>query len=670
MSRPLLPALLLAAALAAQSPLTTTFAHNAACLPGGAVYFDLHVFAPPVTLTRFDLNLSGSGVVELWTIGGSRAGNQTQPGNWTLHAVAPVVSASPGGPTPVAIPPLELGLGTRGFAVRAVGLVQFSTIGTGSGTVASTAHMTMNAGEETFALFTPPVMSPRVPNVAVHYLVGDHVAMPPHTANASTGSRGFRFVAAADFVIRQLALPLNAYQPGDTASYLVRVNGAAVWRHVGAGTNPVDAGVLVRSGETVDVLGNWTPPVPGPGSAHVSTAPSLPWPTVIAGVNHVCQPVGWSWDVGDPAWTPNGATGSFLAPPAAPAFGRVLMTTVPTSRQATSVAVGEGCNTVSGSCYQQLPSASFDLSNSALTFTPQTGGGYLVTRTGALRPVGATGPVQSLALGPDAEVTVPFPVGFFPGWAAMTICSNGYVSRDPGNGTSGTPNVAHLLAAPQPAFWCWHDFDPSGPGGGVRVEQSPAVAVVTWDGVPDQNGATPGSSTMQFQLWATGAVTIAWGAMSPAGGAYLVGYSPGGPSPDAGPTDLSALPASGLTLPAVEAWPTTLATVTRPILGTDWRLDVTNVPANSVLGVDVLGRYDAGIVDLAAIGMPGCSLFCTLDVLEAWAITGPVHQRSLFIPNTTALINERVHAVSVVFTPGNAFGAVTTNSIRAYVGDM
>ena len=66
----------IAAAISAQSPLTTTFANNNGGSVGGGVYFDLNVTAAGgITITGLDLNLTGTGSVEVYTLPGTRLGN-------------------------------------------------------------------------------------------------------------------------------------------------------------------------------------------------------------------------------------------------------------------------------------------------------------------------------------------------------------------------------------------------------------------------------------------------------------------------------------------------------------------------------------------------------------------------------------------------------------------
>ncbi len=668
-------ALLLAPTVHAQNQLTTTFAYDSFCLPNGGVYFDLHVTAPAITVTRMDLNLLGTGVVEVYTCASSYAGKATTASTWTLRGSGVVVGAAPGIPTKVQLPPFTLPQGTSGVAIRGLGVQQFFTIGNGSNQTWSTPHVTLHAGEATNLAFAPPVLAPRVVNAHIHYLVGAFVGIPPHQANANGFSRGFQFGAPSNFNIRQLALPPNAYQPGDTASYLVRINGAVAYRSIG-NTGAVEPNLHVSLGDLVDVIANWTPAAAGSATAHVSGGAAGPFQSSIQGsVNTPLTPVAWSWDIGDPAWTPNGGTGAFL--PGQSTFGRVLMTTEPGSVPASTTQIGHGCGLIAGSCYQQLNGSVFDLEGSALTFTPQPGGGYVVSRQGALLPVGSTSNPAVLPLLDDDQVTVPLTVGSFPGWPSLTIAANGVVSRGPANAAGKLIGIYEMLNAPETAFWHWHDFDPSIAGGGrVKIEQSAAATVITWDGVWDFVATTAqNASTVQFQLYADGRVTMAWGAVSDNQFfTNVIGYSPGGASPDPGATDYSALGANTLTLaPATaEAAGLSLVHVTAPIVGTQWELSTRDVPPAAVLGVDVLGLSDPGIDDLAVIGMPGCGLRCSLDLLSPWVPSGPMQQRSFFVPNVAALRGTDVFATSAVFmTPApNAFGAITSNGIRGRIGDL
>ena len=66
---------LLAGSVFAQSPLTTTFLNNNGGAVGGGVYFDLNVLVPTISVTGLNLNLAGTGSVEVYTCPVTRLGN-------------------------------------------------------------------------------------------------------------------------------------------------------------------------------------------------------------------------------------------------------------------------------------------------------------------------------------------------------------------------------------------------------------------------------------------------------------------------------------------------------------------------------------------------------------------------------------------------------------------
>jgi len=151
------------------------------------------------------------------------------------------------------------------------------------------------------------------------------VTIPPHSAIYNGFTRGYTFTAQTQFLINQLELPLDALQAGDTAGFLVRVNGAIVFRSVGNATAAIPANIIVNNGDVVDVMGNWSPAVTGNFSAHNSyTASMTNFATSILGVPHTIQRSGWQWDIGDP----NYLSGTFL-PPTTGQMGRVFIYAVP-----------------------------------------------------------------------------------------------------------------------------------------------------------------------------------------------------------------------------------------------------------------------------------------------------------------------------------------------------
>ncbi|HZN38599.1 MAG TPA: hypothetical protein VFD82_07335 [Planctomycetota bacterium] len=497
------------------------------------------------------------------------------------------------------------------------------------------------------------------------------VAIPPHSATYNGFSRGFYFVAQTPFFITQLELPTNAQQAGDTASFLVRINGAVALHSVGNVGPSIPTCLPVQINDQVDVIGNWSPAVPGNFTAHNSyTASMTSFATTIEGVPHTIQRVGWQWDIGV---TP--LTGPYL-PPTTGQMGRVLMYTSAVATCATNTTLGVGCIASFTSFYENFPSAAtFDLANTAITML-STGSGYVVTPGGAYLPVGSVQAVPTvLGLGDDTAVTQLFTTGSFPGAAGgLTVCSNGFVSLAPGNGTAFTPAVPTLLNDPQTSFRCWHDFNPTIVGSGqVKWEESAAVTVVTWDGVWDFSGTSAlDASNLQFQFYSNGTVVIAWGTVSTlgvSGTGFLVGHSPGGPSANPGNTDLSALAA--LVLGTTDVIPLGLSATSRPVTGTSWNLQVNDIPATQFIGVDIFGLSDPGVPDLFFIGMPGCGLRSSLDVLNAYVGAGP-HSYSLAIPSNPSLVGVHIYTTAASFQipPVNAFGAITSNGIDGLIGNL
>jgi hypothetical protein len=343
---------------------------------------------------------------------------------------------------------------------------------------------------------------------------------------------------------------------------------------------------------------------------------------------------------------------------------------------AANLILGQGCVRSNASVYENFSAAAgFDLQNTVLTMLPTGGGAYIVLNSvGAFLPVGTISTPVPLALGDDTEVTQTFTTGSFPGATSFNICSNGYVSIG-SNGTAWTPDVGTFLNAASTGWRSWHDYNPTIAGSGqVKYEESAAAIVVTWDGVWDYGGGSAANAnTFQMQFYPSGQVTLAWGTMSLLGNGHLVGYSPAGNSSDPGNTDLSTLGAGVITLGTVDILPLALAPSTRPILGTNWNLTTSAVPATGVLGVDIFGVSDPGILDMSFLGMPSCQLRTSLDVINAWPVVGATHNYSFAVPALpTSLIGFHLFTQSAVFQvpPVNAFGAITSNGVKGTLGDV
>jgi hypothetical protein len=347
----------------------------------------------------------------------------------------------------------------------------------------------------------------------------------------------------------------------------------------------------------------------------------------------------------------------------------------PTPGFAFNTTLGAGCGKQSASFYENFATpAAFDLQNTVLTMLPAGGSSYIMLNSvGAMLPVGSIAAPISLVLGDDSEVTQTFTTGTFPGATSFNICSNGYVSIG-SNGVGYTPDVSLFLNATNTSWRTWHDLNPSIVGSGqVKYEESASAIVVTWDGVWDFGGTSAANAnTFQMQFYPSGQVTLAWGTMSHLGNGYLVGYSPAGNSLDPGNTDLSALGANVISLTGAHVPALGLTASTRPVLGTSWNLTTGNIPATGIFGVDIFGVSDPNIPDLFFLGMPGCQLRSSLDVIAGpWIVGGTTHNYNFAVPALpVSLVGFQLFTQSAVFQvpPVNAFGAITSNGIKGTLG--
>jgi len=162
-----------ALSLSAQSPLTTTFAGGNG--QNGAM-FDI-VGVTPVVITGFDVNLTGTATIEVYTVtaGTTYVGNEANPGAWTLLGTAPnVVGAGAGVPTTV---PIILNVSvnpsqTRGFYVTTTAGTLAYTNGTLVGSVfAQNSNIQFLEGIGNVYPFGG-TFSPRVWNGRIHYVTG------------------------------------------------------------------------------------------------------------------------------------------------------------------------------------------------------------------------------------------------------------------------------------------------------------------------------------------------------------------------------------------------------------------------------------------------------------------------------------------------------------------
>jgi len=360
------------------------------------------------------------------------------------------------------------------------------------------------------------------------------------------------------------------------------------------------------------------------------------------------------------------------------------------ARPASHTEYGIGCYTISDSCYQVLAdpaAAAAVLNGRSLQFTPAAGG-YAVAPGGSAFVPPTAGAVP-LNLGDDDQVAVPLaqpmPIAGGPPTAVLHVHSNGIVGAAPlamSAPASALPDPAGLLGEAAPAFYAWHDFDPTEPGSGhVVVEQIGGTVYVTWDGVESRPAvlANPSTLQMQFDL-GSGVVRVAWNAVAATGtGATLVGWSPGGPSVDGGAQDLFLGP---IVVGPNNLRPLHLAATPAPVstaaTGTLVTYTLDEVPAFSPgyhAGLVVFGSTPAYAgIDLAASGLPGCNQWLgSIDWVEFVSGSTSTLASSLNVPPGIPCGSELfVQGLAVVpprSLPGglNPLGAVVSNGVATFV---
>ncbi|HEX6812073.1 MAG TPA: hypothetical protein VF384_10660 [Planctomycetota bacterium] len=364
-----------------------------------------------------------------------------------------------------------------------------------------------------------------------------------------------------------------------------------------------------------------------------------------------------------------------------------------TQLAASHTSYGAGCYNLSDSVYQSwatAAAASPVLSNTALTFTP-AGSNYLVTAGGSMLPVGSVQAVPTIvANADDTEQVVPFTVGSFPGSTGLAVCSNGFVSLAAGNSTTWNQTVALLLNGSQTSFRSAHDMNPTILGSGqIKYEESASVTMVTWDGVWDYGGTSVAdANTIQIQLYPSGVVTIVWGSLSTLGASgigYYVGYSPAGPSNNAGPTNFATqLPhvtsswnLSAMTLAAAPA------PVSTPGGGTLVTYTQSNIPeaapsSGVYLGITIISLgQDVSGLDLTFLGMPGCKLHvASLDVMNTFVGATNSLTTTFQIPAGVGYGTQIFAQSLALIVPNslphgqNAFGATLSNGLASFISSF
>jgi hypothetical protein len=345
--------------------------------------------------------------------------------------------------------------------------------------------------------------------------------------------------------------------------------------------------------------------------------------------------------------------------------GWVYLNGVP-ANCASTANYGTGCIDVPDTFYEMMPAASFDLSGVVLT-SLRTPTGYDVVNSlpGAIVPPSLSAPI--IANADDTTQTValsaPMPV---PGGvtSSLTVSSNGNIALSAlGNGTAYTPNVANFLAWTETAFAAWHDYNPTIAGSGkIKFEEVGGIAYVTWDGVYSYLQTQPNTMQFQFNL-ATGDVTMVFGTFALVGNDHLVGYSKGGASADPGAMDLSS--AFGTLTIQDNKRALALTGLTPPVLGTNYTLETSNVPALVPLGFMLFGdtQINPGI-DLGFIGMPGCRVYTSANLNTLSFPVNPITGSGTFvlpIPSSPGLVGFTLASQALAFSLDTPLNLISSN---------
>ncbi|MBM3960412.1 MAG: hypothetical protein FJ306_00695 [Planctomycetes bacterium] len=364
-----------------------------------------------------------------------------------------------------------------------------------------------------------------------------------------------------------------------------------------------------------------------------------------------------------------------------------------TSSCATSTSVGTGCNNVSGSFYQKWSTnaaMSVALNGRSLSLV-NTGFGYVLAQ-GAATFIAPTAAATALPTSNNGEAIVPLPSPLsYPGGTTtqLVVNTDGHISAAsnlpfPGINYNFMPYVEGMLNAVSP-IWavCWHNFNTTELNSGlIKWEVLNNVFLVTWDNVESLPGtaatqtANPCRFQAQFDL-NTGNVDYVYQSMTNIGGSQsyddtIVGWSPGGASPNLGPIDVTTL--TTLLLPAAETLGLKVEATAAPVLGNTIDFVTTNT-TNVGIGVNYLSvvPLPGPGIDLGILGAPGCSAHVDINAGVGNLISNvpslPPLNVTLPLPNNPALAGFVVASQSIWLDgAANTLGLLTSNGVTVTLG--
>ncbi|HEX6813823.1 MAG TPA: hypothetical protein VF384_19535 [Planctomycetota bacterium] len=355
---------------------------------------------------------------------------------------------------------------------------------------------------------------------------------------------------------------------------------------------------------------------------------------------------------------------------------------------ASNVKYGSGCYAINGSFHQRFSCASAPatvLNGRSLSML-FTGAGYALT-PGPVAYIAPSPAATSLTPQDEGELSVALTnVLNYPGGSTQTLFvhMNGIVSVASNTVPSARwPSVTVMHDLPQTAWFSWHDYNPAEPGSGtIKFEEVGTLAIITWDDVESLPGsaAAPLTNrcTFQFQFdTATGNVSYVWQTITPIGGSnssddHIIGFSPGGASPNLGPIDIPTFTGSVLSVP--EVLPLALAASPSPVLGATVDYTTSNETGQNI-GIVFLTLASLPGIDLGILGAPGCA--ANVDITTG--ITGVISNfapgftmtMQLPIPAQTPLLGFQLFGQTIWLDPvANPFGILVTNGVKTTLGSF
>ncbi|HEX5053086.1 MAG TPA: hypothetical protein VFZ65_15030 [Planctomycetota bacterium] len=367
---------------------------------------------------------------------------------------------------------------------------------------------------------------------------------------------------------------------------------------------------------------------------------------------------------------------------------------------ANAATYGTGCYSRYASFYQEFTSAaaaSTALNGKSLSLVPNGMGGYDVMQGipgfGYVAPSPTATQIPATDEG-EAQQALTVPIAYPGGTAtSLFIHSNGIVSVASNSTVAGpnTPDPFPFLNAPAPGWWSWHNYNPTEAGSGFiwfeELVGPSALTTITWLAVESYPTTAANPSTYQLTIEPfTGIVTFNWVSIDATGNSgvlqfddTLVGWSPGGPSPDPGPSNLPALFAGGtpLSLPGTEVFPLALVASAKPIIGTTIDLTTSNPSTNPGVGINFVsvGQFPAPGINLGVIGAAGCAAFVDIsagvgNVISNLGMGFPPMSVTFPLPNNPIYAGLSIYSQSVWLDPAaNAFGIITSNGLSLLLGN-